>query len=69
VKDDLAKLFPAKMKAVLEDSDDPPYVSFEDAPIISESPRLVATYRLVSVRLLKKVQKIVAVKQRKRVKK
>ncbi len=69
-----AEIFKKITHAVLE-NDGPPelddglYASYYEGPIssmVSESPRLVATYKLVKVQLLVKKQRVEVVKQRKR---
>lgn len=67
-----AEVFKKITRAVLEGADtenEPLYASYDEGPLahmVSESPRLVATYRLVKVELLVKKQRIVAIKQRRR---
>lgn len=69
---ELAALFPKITHAVLEggsSDDDQFFTSYDESPVssmVSECPRLVATYRLVKVQLLVKKQHIVAIKQRRR---
>ncbi len=66
-----AEIFPKITHAVLEHNgsadEEGFYASYDESPVanmVSESPRLVATYRLVSVKLLVKRHRIVAIKQR-----
>lgn len=68
-----AEVFKKVTRAVLERNgttdEEGFYASYDEGPLasmVSESPRLVATYRLVSVKLLVKRPRIVAIKQRRR---
>lgn len=70
---ELAEFFPKITHAVLErdgaEENTPPYTVYDEGPVasfVSESPRLVATYRLVKVQLLVKKTRVVAIKQRRR---
>lgn len=67
-----AEIFPKITHAVLEGANtegEPLYSSYDEGPLSSianASPRLVATYRLVSVRLLVKRARVEVVKLPKR---
>lgn len=70
--EELKKLFPQTVRGMLEGggpNDDPPYVSYDDGPRgsqVSESPRLVATYKLVKIELQRKVMRLEVIRKRKR---
>jgi hypothetical protein len=68
--EDLKQKFPKTVRAWLTDGGDGEiYVEYDDGPRgsgVSESPRLVATYRLVRVETLVKRTRVEVVKTRRR---